>query len=124
MGSIEGRIAVEYFKESAGKKYAFKCHRVGTTVYPVNSLGFHPKFHTFASGGCDGTVCVWDHVAKKKLTTFPKFPTSVARVCFNRTGDRCAVASSYTFEEGEKDGGGDEIYVRECLTGEVRGKVK
>ena len=24
------------------------------TVYPVNALAFHPKWGTFATGGCDG----------------------------------------------------------------------
>lgn len=49
MGSIEGRIAVEFFDQaqaSQSRKYAFKCHRQiqGDTdkVYPVNSLAYHP----------------------------------------------------------------------------------
>lgn len=61
IGSIEGRAAVEYIDElgrtSEGqKKFAFKCHRVGDMVYPVNSIAFHPRLGTFATGGCDGTV--------------------------------------------------------------------
>jgi len=49
VGSIEGRIAVEYFDVSSAaqaKKYAFKCHRQtidgNDHVWPVNSLAFHP----------------------------------------------------------------------------------
>jgi len=45
--SPEGRVAIEYFDLSAeaqAKKYAFKCHRVGNTVFPVNALGFHPIY--------------------------------------------------------------------------------
>lgn len=49
LGSIEGRIAVEFFDssvESQARKYAFKCHRqqVEDTdmVYPVNALAYHP----------------------------------------------------------------------------------
>lgn len=60
LGSIEGRVAVEYLEElgvpSERKKYAFKCHRSGDIVYPVNCIDFHPRFGTFATGGCDGTV--------------------------------------------------------------------
>ncbi|KAK7685502.1 hypothetical protein QCA50_011366 [Cerrena zonata] len=48
-GSVEGRIAVEFFdlsQEAQDKKYAFKCHRQTINdvdhVWPVNSLAFHP----------------------------------------------------------------------------------
>lgn len=47
--SIEGRVAVEYFDQSAEVQkghFAFKCHRQTVdgvdTVYPVNALAFHP----------------------------------------------------------------------------------
>jgi len=50
MGSVEGRVAIEYFDPSAevqANKYAFKCHRTTvngvTTLYPVNSIAYHPK---------------------------------------------------------------------------------
>lgn len=45
----------EHNSASQARRYAFKCHRksdVGKdTVYPVNSIAFHPIFGTFASGG-------------------------------------------------------------------------
>ena len=48
-GSVEGRIAVEYFDTNPQvqeKKYAFKCHRQTIDdvdhVWPVNALAFHP----------------------------------------------------------------------------------
>jgi WD40 repeat protein len=60
VGSVEGRAGVEYLeelgREAKGKKYAFKCHRVGDLVYPVNAIEFHPIHGTFATGGCEGTV--------------------------------------------------------------------
>lgn len=61
LGSVEGRVGVEFMDELGVptnlKKYAFKCHRVNDTVYPVNCIAFHPRFEgTFATGGCDGTV--------------------------------------------------------------------
>jgi cell cycle arrest protein BUB3 len=63
VGSVEGRVAVEYLDElglpAKGKKYAFKCHRSGDIVYPVNVIEFHPRFGTFATGGCDGGVGTW-----------------------------------------------------------------
>jgi cell cycle arrest protein BUB3 len=110
IGSIEGRVAIEFLQEldvsppSNMKKYAFKCHRSNDIVYPVNALAFHPTLGTFASGGCDGTVVTWDGLHKKKLTVLPLFETSIAALAFNHDGTQLAIASSYTFEEGDKYG--------------------
>ena len=48
-GSIEGRIAVEYFDPdpaAQGQKYAFRAHRQTVDgvdcVYPINALAYHP----------------------------------------------------------------------------------
>lgn len=115
IGSVEGRVALEYLEElglpAAGKKYAFKCHRANDLVYPVNAISFHPM-GTFATGGCDGTVVTWDGLNKKKLATFPTFPTSIASLCFRKDGKELAIASSYTFEEGEREHPKDEIFIR------------
>lgn len=128
IGSIEGRVGIEFLNElsvsSDGmKKYAFKCHRVGSVVYPVNAIAFHPIHGTFATGGCDGSVVTWDGLHKKKLVVFPKFPSGIAAMAFNRDGSELAIASSYTFEEGERDDAGkDEIYVKKMKDAEVRPK--
>lgn len=52
MGSIEGRVAVDYIDpsaESMQRKFAFKCHRLKAengedTIFPVNALVFHPRW--------------------------------------------------------------------------------
>lgn len=128
--SVEGRIAVEYFdpsQESQDKKYAFKCHRQTIDgvdhVWPVNALAFHPmydivqsflsiargltsifflSYNTFASAGSDGTVSVWDHKIKKRLRQYPKFNNPVSSVAFNCDGTKIAIASCYTWDEGEQ----------------------
>jgi cell cycle arrest protein BUB3 len=62
LGSVEGRVGIEYLEEldvvppPNSKKYAFKCHRNGDLVYPVNCIDFHPQYGTFATGGSDNTV--------------------------------------------------------------------
>ena len=79
VGSIEGRVGVEYLTESeTNKPFSFRCHRTkdnfGTEmIYPVNAIAMHPVFGTFATGGADGSVCVWDAAAKKRLAYFPKW---------------------------------------------------
>ncbi|PIN19758.1 Mitotic spindle checkpoint protein BUB3, WD repeat superfamily [Handroanthus impetiginosus] len=74
LSSVEGRVAMDFFDLSeAGqsKKYAFKCHRRSEAgkdiVYPVNAIALHPIYGTFATGGCDGYVNMWDGNNKKRL---------------------------------------------------------
>ncbi|EPR63744.1 mitotic checkpoint protein, BUB3 family protein [Toxoplasma gondii TgCatPRC2] len=105
--SIEGRVAWEYFDmnpEVQSKKYAFKCHRLkegtGEVACPVNALSFHPQYGTFATGGSDGGVSVWDGQSKKRLWRLPAFPTSVAALAFNPSGNQLAIGVSYLYEKG------------------------
>jgi len=131
VSSIEGRVAIEFVapdEDSQKKKYAFKCHRakVGDTehVYPVNALAFHPGFGTFATGGCDGLVNIWDARAKKRLCRLPKMPVGIAALDFNHDGSLLAIASSYTYEEGDKEHGPDAVVVRTVAEAEVKPKPK
>lgn len=131
LSSVEGRVAMEFFDTSeAGqsKKYAFKCHRKTEAgrdiVYPVNAIAFHPIYGTFATGGCDGYVNVWDGNNKKRLYQYPKYPSSIAALSFSRDGKLLAIASSYTYEEGEKLHEPDSIFVRSVNEVEVKPKPK
>jgi len=127
--SIEGRVAMEYFDPSPEfqqRKYAFKCHRITVngidTVYPVNAIAFHQRFGTFATGGCDGMVNVWDGQNKKRLFQYRKYPTSIGALAFSQDGTTLAIASSYTFEEGERDHAEDQIFIRAVNEPEVMPK--
>jgi hypothetical protein len=107
--SVEGRIAVEYFDPSSAiqeKKYAFKCHRQTIDdvdhVWPVNALAFHPTYNTFASGGSDATVSIWDHKVKKRLRQYTRYNAPVAALAFSADGARLAVGASYTWDAGEE----------------------
>jgi cell cycle arrest protein BUB3 len=107
---VEGRIAVEYFDPSPAaqeKKYAFKCHRQTIDnvdhVWPVNALAFHPTYNTFASGGSDCTLSVWDHKVKKRLRQYsPKYNAPVSALAFNHDGSKLAVGVGYTWDDGEE----------------------
>ncbi|KAL3319031.1 mitotic spindle checkpoint protein Bub3 [Cichlidogyrus casuarinus] len=107
VGSIEGRVSLEVFNsEDASKKYAFKCHRTRAEdkeiVYPVTALAVHPTYNTFATGGCDATVAIWDGQNKKRLTQLPKFPAAISSLAFSDDGQLLAIASSYMWERGEQ----------------------
>ncbi|KAK9846411.1 hypothetical protein WJX81_003316 [Elliptochloris bilobata] len=129
LSSVEGRVAMEYFDPSnsaQAKKYAFKCHRRSEggrdTVYPVNAIAFAPFHGTFATGGCDGVVNMWDGENKKRLCQISAYPTSVAALAFSRDGRTLAVASSYTYEQGEQAHAPDAIYLRPMSDAETRPK--
>jgi cell cycle arrest protein BUB3 len=134
--SIEGRVAVEWFEdtaESQARKYAFKCHRQtapdeeggGDVVYPVNALAFHPVYGTFASGGGDGTVALWDAEAKRRMRQYQKFPNSVAALAFSRDGKYLAIGVCPGFEtgmEGYTGEGETKLFIRELGDTEAKGK--
>ncbi|KAG6620732.1 Mitotic checkpoint protein BUB3 [Phytophthora cinnamomi] len=132
LGSVEGRVALEYLADDTtdGKRrsYAFKCHRGKedgqTLIYPVNCIAFHPTHGTFATGGCDGVVNLWDGANKKRITHLRQYPTSIAAMDFSPDGATLAIAASYTYEQGEKDHPNDAIFLHAVQDSEVRPKKK
>ena len=131
--SIEGRVAVEWFDpstESQSRKYAFKCHRQPVddvdVVYPVNAIAFHPIHGTFATGGGDGVVAIWDALAKRRIRIYPKQASSVAAVSFSSNGKYLATAISPGFEDGKDEivEGTVGIFIRELGENEAKKKAK
>jgi cell cycle arrest protein BUB3 len=131
LSSVEGRVAVEFFDpapEAQRKKYAFKCHRANVGgvdyVYPVNAIAFHPQHGTFATGGCDGFVNVWDGANRKRLCQFHRYPTGIAAMDFSSDGSLLAIAASYTYEEGERDHPPDTVFIRSVTDADVKPKPR
>lgn len=102
VGSIEGRVAIDYIKKSeddSKKPFAFKCHRVKQTdetehVFPVNDIALHPTFGTFATGGGDGNIFIWDGARRKRLCQLRQHPAPITSLCFNKTGSYLAFGVS------------------------------
>jgi cell cycle arrest protein BUB3 len=120
IGSTDGRIAVESMDGGTSPSYAFKCHRVDGRAYPVNALAHSRVYGSFASGGGDGTVNVWDGMARKRIYQYPCAATSIASIDFSPKDELMAVAVSYTFEEGERDHPEDTVYVLQVSDSEIR----
>ncbi|PIK55477.1 budding uninhibited by benzimidazoles 3-like [Apostichopus japonicus] len=109
------------------KKYAFKCHRIKVNgeenIYPVLSIAFHNGHNTFASGGSDGYVNIWDGFNKKRLCQFHRYPTSISSLAFSNDGSTLAIASSYMFEMGEDvEHPEDAIFIRNVSDQETKPK--
>lgn len=129
LSSIEGRVAVEYLDTSPEvqkKKYAFKCHRMKQEgvehIYPVNAISFHSGHNTFATGGSDGFVNIWDPFNKKRLCQFHRYPTEVASLAFNREGSTIAIAVSPMMVEEGKEKPKDSVYIRQISDSETQPK--
>ncbi|CAG7728841.1 unnamed protein product [Allacma fusca] len=131
LSSIEGRVAVEYFDpnpEIQKKKYAFKCHRIkegGTEcIYPVNAISFHSEHSTFATGGSDGFVNVWDGFNKKRLCQFHRYPTGISTLAFSSCGNLLAIGCSYLYEHEDAPHPipDDQIFIRSVTDQETKPK--
>lgn len=133
VGSIEGRVSVEYFEPMVESSFTFKCHRNKdkTTqteyIYPVNAVSFHRKHGTLATGGSDGFVSIWDPKSKKRLTQFHMYPGPISSLCFSPDGNFLAIACSqlHVSEETQniRDIPPDSIYIRRVHEREVKSKV-
>ncbi|KAE8725637.1 Mitotic checkpoint protein BUB3.2 [Hibiscus syriacus] len=154
LSSVEGRVAMEFFdlsEASQAKKYAQEILSGSLKIINI-VFEFRRNYGTFATGGCDGFVNVWDGTIRRgciRLVTglnctlfysgknadsspllsnyllqYSKYPTSIAALSFSRDGRLLAVASSYTFEEGDKPHEPDAIFVRSVNEIEVKPKPK
>lgn len=129
LSSIEGRVAVEYLdtdQEMQKKKYAFKCHRVKQEgveyIYPVNAISFHNNFNTFATGGSDGFVNIWDPFNKKRLCQFHRYSSDISSLAFNKEGTMIAIAVSPVMLEEGKEKAKDTIFIRHITDSETQPK--
>ena len=69
-------------------------------------------------------VNYWDGNSQRRLRQLQKYPTSIASLGFNQDGSVLAIASSYTYEEGEKDHPVDSVYLHRTQDVEVRPKPR
>lgn len=102
VGSIEGRVAVQHIEDNQQtKNFTFKCHRVDANeIYAVNSMAFHPTYHTFVTAGADGTFNFWDKDSKQRLKAMARCNNSISCGAFNNNGSLYAYAVSYDWHKG------------------------
>jgi len=102
IGSIEGRVALQYFEDSnASKNFAFKCHREGNDIFAVNVIAFN-RFGTFATAGSDGIFHFWDKDNRTRLKPFLKCAQPISAGCFNYDGTIFSYAVSYDWSKGHE----------------------
>lgn len=118
VGSIDGRIAIEYFGDikHQAQRFSFSCNRheeeEKTIVYPVSCLAFHPVTGILTSGSSKGSIYFWDIQNKRKLTEVQSpFNNSVSAIDFNNDGSLLAIAYSYTWEKGNIEHPEDRVLI-------------
>ena len=104
--------------------YSFRCHRAVvpakniTEVYAVNALAFHPRYEgVLATAGSDGTMQVWDLLAKARLESYSISETrtgmatgfggkdttsksTISAAAFSHDGEILAYGVSYDWSKG------------------------
>ena len=129
VGSIDGRIAIEYFGDirHQAQRFAFECHReqeeipenseeninqenpesnLRTIVYPVNALAFSSS-GILASGSSAGTVNFWNLEEKRKISELSSGDTAISAMDFSPDGNSIAIAMSYMWDKGPIEHGLD-----------------
>ncbi|KAH0833290.1 WD40-repeat-containing domain protein [Lanmaoa asiatica] len=137
VGSIEGRVAIQYVSSSTifTNNFSFKCHRRDQTpnakdqslVYAVNDISFHPVHGTFSTCGSDGTIHFWDKDARTRLKTFEPTPGPISATTFNRNGTIFAYAISYDWSKGHSGmtpGHPNKLMLHACKEEEVKRRPK
>lgn len=61
----------------------------------TDKAGKKNRHNTFASGGSDGFISIWDHNAKKRMKLFPKYPAPISALAFSPDGTKLAIGASY-----------------------------
>lgn len=111
LGSIEGRVAIQYVSPQNPKdNFTFKCHRSNGTstaggpqdIFPVNSIAFHPVHGTLSTVGSDGRFSFWDKDARTKLKTSEQLDLPITSCGFNAQGNIFAYASGYDWSKGHE----------------------
>jgi len=131
VGSIEGRVRVEYINPTSGQQsFAFKCHRDNdkSLAYAVNSMAFHPVHGTFATAGSDGAFHFWDKDSKQRLKQFKNCSAPITSARFNATGDLLAYAVGYDWSKGAQFYNeyktNNHIYIHPTPESEIKPKPK
>uniref|UniRef100_A0A915D8Q8 Mitotic checkpoint protein and poly(A)+ RNA export protein n=1 Tax=Ditylenchus dipsaci TaxID=166011 RepID=A0A915D8Q8_9BILA len=124
LGSIEGRVAVQYVETVNPKdNFTFKCHRSPDLIqnfqeiYPVNDVAFHPQQNTLATVGGDGRYSFWDKDARTKLKSSEAMPMPITKCHVHAAGNIFAYATGYDWSrghEGSVAGSGSKIFLHGC----------
>jgi len=110
LGSIEGRVAIQYINATPNSKdnFTFKCHRSNVPnqqfqdIYAVNDIKFHPVHGTLATVGSDGRFSFWDKDSRTKLKTSEAMEQSITTSCFNHNGQIFAYSVGYDWSKGHE----------------------
>lgn len=66
---------------------------------------------------------IWDGVYRKRIKNIAGYPDEIASLAFSHDGLKLAIASSYVFDEGERDHAPDAIFIKTINDQDVAPRV-
>ena len=106
-------------------------------VHPVNAVAFHSGYGSFATGGGDGGVSIWDGASRRRISQLHSYPTAIAALAFSPPAAGCpadhylAIASSYMHLHADATHGGaaqpppaDAVFLRRPADSDGRSDVR
>eukprot|EP00457_Paulinella_chromatophora_P009130 gb/GEZN01009185.1/.p1 GENE.gb/GEZN01009185.1/~~gb/GEZN01009185.1/.p1 ORF type:complete len:351 (+),score=39.83 gb/GEZN01009185.1/:50-1102(+) len=110
LGSVEGRVSIGHIDDAKkDKDFAFKCHRLQTSVrgqnsveqvYAVNAITFHKHYWTFATCGSDGHFTFWDKDSRHRLKQNTRCSNSITAAAYSKDYRIFAYALGYDWSKG------------------------
>ncbi len=75
------------------------------------------RHNTFASGGSDGFISIWDHSAKKRMKLYPNYPTAISALAFSPDGSKLAIGASYEHDNavGREEQGKVMVLIKDTV---------
>jgi mRNA export factor len=105
MGMIEGRCIVKNVSleptVNVSQDFTFRCHR-DTLAHSLNSVAYNPMYGSFATGGSDGQILLWDRQAKQRLKCYASLGGPVTAMDFKPDSTVLAYAVGYDWHKGHE----------------------
>mmetsp|Transcript_32702 Transcript_32702/g.56892 ORF Transcript_32702/g.56892 Transcript_32702/m.56892 type:complete len:362 (-) Transcript_32702:21-1106(-) len=103
LGMIEGRCICKNVSLeptiTVSQDFTFRCHR-DTLAHSLNCLAYSPQHSSFATGGSDSQILLWDKVAKQRLKCYASLGGPVTAVDFRHDSALLGYAIGYDWHKG------------------------
>lgn len=105
LGMIEGRCICKNVtlepSVNVTQDFTFRCHR-DTLAHSLNCLAYNPVHGSFATGGSDAQILLWDKNAKQRLKCYASLGGPVTAMDFRHDSQVLAYSIGYDWHKGHE----------------------